>query len=356
MSDWRELFERAPGGAAGDTIAFRVARRRGHDLLVLPADHVTAAKAMTLYPAQKPLARLAKMLLRTALAAGIPVPLRQETIFLASHDALTGWLKEVAGTDARGSLAILAGNPLARGRRFVLLAFRDHEPAAVAKIGIESEARALIDRESAFLGRHASSQLHLPRLLGMRQTDRWHGLATGYVGGAAPAPESAGAIGEVLRAWIHQEGAAPLARLAPWRRLAEVRPAAAGLFESAVVAPVLFHGDFAPWNVRCDRAGGRWTVLDWERGEAEGVPGWDWFHWLISVSILVHRHETRESMQFLNAALRSEAFAAYARAARIAGLEQALLASYLLYMREFLPSPELDASVIRLCEATASWL
>ena len=43
---------------------------------------------------------------------------------------------------------------------------------------------------------------------------------------------------------------------------------------SRLVSSVVFHGDFAPWNIKVDRAGA-WMVLDWERGELHGVPCWD---------------------------------------------------------------------------------
>ena len=32
---------------------------------------------------------------------------------------------------------------------------------------------------------------------------------------------------------------------------------------------------------------GSWVVLDWERGEPEGLPGWDWFHYVVQTGVLV---------------------------------------------------------------------
>jgi hypothetical protein len=355
VNDWRALFEPATD-ATGEARTVRVVRKHGHDLLVLPADRAAAARSMALYPAQTTLAKGAKALLRTALASGLPVPLPTVQLSVARSDALSGWLQELTGAAERGPLAILAGNPHARGRRFIVLAFRAGEPAVVAKIGLDAEARFLIDREATFLQAQAAAQPHLPTPLGGRSTPRWQGLALVHVAGEPPRADAYTGMREVLSAWIDPARTVPLETLAPWRRLLMIPGMVSSRLAGATVAPVLFHGDFAPWNVRVARDAGRWTVLDWERGAAAGVPGWDWFHWLIHVSVLVRREATADSMNFLSEALRQPNFRAYAQAAQIAGLEQALLSSYVIYLHEFIVPPEIKTIIARLRDATAGWL
>jgi len=118
--------------------------------------------------------------------------------------------------------------------------------------------------------------------------------------------------------------------------------------------PVIYHGDFTPWNIKVSPDA--WHVLDWERGEMAGMPGWDWFHWMIHVSVLVHRHGTVESVAFLEAALRSADFQEYAKAARIAGLEHMLLSGYLIYLHEFIVPPEIKETIAQLRDAVAARL
>ena len=87
-----------------------------------------------------------------------------------------------------------------------------------------------------------------------------------------------------------------------WARLEE---ACAGNSLFSVVAgelgrrsvhPAIHHGDFAPWNIKVSPAGA-WTVLDWERGELTGIPGWDWFHYVIQSAILVGHLPTSALVQ-----------------------------------------------------------
>jgi len=312
-------------------------RRHGHDLLALPVPHRAAARALTLYAAQTRFARWSKALLRAALGTGLPVPLPRVDLRVAVDDPLLMWFREILGMAEMPVLAILAGNPFAQGRRFILLAFHGDEPAVVAKLGLTSEARVLIEREAAFLQNVAGRLPHLPGFRGVKVTEAFSGMALDFIEGQSPAATDTSGMRTVLQSWLDTAHPVSLDTLTPWQRL--VSYAGARPIQERVagrqVAPALFHGDFAPWNVRVEAASRRWTVIDWERGVAAGVPAWDWFHWMIHVSLLVHRHDAKTCAGLLDAALRSSDFQDYARAARITGLEGALLAGYLMYLHEF---------------------
>jgi len=341
VSEWRDLFSASAAGAGSGMCSFRMLRRHGHDLLALPLPHGAAARALTLYAAQTRFARWSKALLRAALGAGLPVPLSRIDLPVTENDPLLAWFREMLGTTDTPTLAILAGNPFAQGRRFILLAFRGDEPAIVAKVGLTSEARTLIEREAAFLESVARHRPHLPGFRGMKVAENFSGLALEFIDGQSPATTDTPGMRAVLQSWLDPAQAVSLDTLAPWQRLA-AHAGAQPLLERVAgrqVAPALFHGDFAPWNVRAEYATRRWTVIDWERGVAAGVPAWDWFHWMIHVSLLVHRHDAAASAPFLEAALRSPDFQDYARAAQITGLENTLLASYLIYLHEFIIPP-----------------
>jgi hypothetical protein len=337
VSEWRDVFSAPVAGGGNDTCSFRVLRRHGHDLLVLPLPHRAAARALTLYAAQTRFARWSKALLRAAFATGLPMPLPRVDLRVAQDDPLLAWFREILGTAEMPVLAILAGNPFAQGRRFILLAFRGDEPAVVAKVGLAGDARVLIEREADFLGSVAGRLPHLPGFRGVKVTDAFSGMALDFVKGQSPAATDTAGMRTVLQSWLDTTRLVSLDTLAPWQRLATL--AGAGPILKSVadrqVVPALFHGDFAPWNVRVEAPSQRWTVIDWERGAAAGVPAWDWFHWMIHVSLLVHRHDAETSAQFLDEALRSPDFREYAEAAQITGLECALVAGYLMYLHEF---------------------
>ena len=354
MSDWRALFS-ASTGDDDQRMSLRVLRRHGHDLLLLPEPALLAAEALTLYAAQTSLARLEKSILRTALAVGLPMPLAQTEIEIAQTDPLLAWLRELTNET---TFAILAGNPLARGRRFIVLAFQAERPAFVIKLGIEAEARALIEREASFLQSVAANVPHLPRLRGVKQTDVWSGLALDFIAGQSPDPQDASGVSEVLGSWVDATRPVALGDLDSWKRLSE-NPAAGEIIRQLAperVASTLFHGDFAPWNIRVETHTRQWTVLDWERGEPAGVPGWDWFHYIIQTGILVRRATTAKLIEDLEALLPSPTFKRYAEKAGIAGIEKPLTLAYLRYFLDVINPTEGSPRCEELFQALrASW-
>ncbi|TCO89353.1 phosphotransferase family enzyme [Chthoniobacter flavus] len=308
---------------------------------------------MTLYAAQTRFARWGKALVQAALSLGLPMPLPRVDLTIAKTDPLFGWLQEMTGDAESPVFAILAGNPSTPGRRFIMLAFHDAEPVLVAKVGIDPEGRALVDREALFLKRVAHRLPHVSPLRGAKSTEAFSGLALEFIDGRSPAADDRAGLCRVLRSWLDETHPTPLEALESWKRLA-ARPSAQAVVKHLVgrtVAPALFHGDFTPWNVRAEKTSGRWTVIDWERGEAAGVPGWDWFHWVIHVSLLVQRGDAAAILAQLNATLQSADFRAYAQAAGITGLERALLAGYLVYLHDFIAPPEIQDKIACLRDA-----
>ena len=106
----------------------------------------------------------------------------------------------------------------------------------------------------------------------------------------------------------------------------------------------IYHGDFTPWNIRVSPQGA-WTVLDWERGEVNGVPAWDWFHYVVQKNILVEHQSAEAVAASLEAQFASDQFKSYARNSGVAGAERALLLLYLLHHTEVVrPSEGLRAT------------
>ena len=81
-------------------------------------------------------------------------------------------------------------------------------------------------------------------------------------------------------------------------------------------------------------------MLDWERGEVTGIPGWDWFHYVIQPGLLVERQSSAGLVQRVEHLLRSESFKFYARQSGIIGLERDLVLAYLLHAVEVVKPSE----------------
>ena len=81
-------------------------------------------------------------------------------------------------------------------------------------------------------------------------------------------------------------------------------------------------------------------VLDWERGDPRGLPGWDWFHFVIQPAILVRKVGIEELILLVETLLSSDAFRAYAQKALIQGFERELLLAYLLHLVEVIRPSE----------------
>lgn len=95
-------------------------------------------------------------------------------------------------------------------------------------------------------------------------------------------------------------------------------------------------------------------MLDWERGELAGIPGWDWFHYVLQPAILVERLPVAGLVQRMEGLLRSEAFLAYAERAGIRGCERELALAYLIHAAEVIKPAEGLAATNELRRALAA--
>ena len=83
-----------------------------------------------------------------------------------------------------------------------------------------------------------------------------------------------------------------------------------------------------------------WVVLDWERGETPGVPGWDWFHFLIQPRLLVQKMPASQIISDVEHAMAMPEFQDYAAKAKMIGIEKLLAFAYLEYMTNVMPPGE----------------
>lgn len=333
---WLELFAAGPDEPKV-ALALRVLRRGGQPFLYLPTHNRAAARALDLYPAQTCKARLAKTLLTLSYRFSFLSRGGGETFLLPAQNLFLASLALTAGlpTGQIPEFAVLAGNPHAPGRRYVFLLFdTDAKPVAVVKAGHTERARELIQHEAALLRELGGKQSALPKLRDETVCGKVAAFSTDFIADTSPSGDCTEMLAAILSAWLDESREVSLSELPAWQRLLQTE-AAASLPEcvrtltSRRVRPALMHGDLAPWNVKV--AEGRWTVLDWERGERVGVPGWDWLHFVLQPAILVQRAAPASMLAKLERLFATPAFVRYATQAKIAGQEWSWAAAYLCY-------------------------
>jgi hypothetical protein len=260
------------------------------------------------------------------------------------------------------TLGIFAGNPASDGQRFLLLVFNSRQtPVAVVKAGLSQRAQGLIQQEETFLAAAPAETTAVPRLRAQFESPRLCALALDFFPGDSPRPRDEAAIPSVLSSWVDPKRTITVSDTPDWRRL-EGAASGRALFDALAgqlcgreLHPAIHHGDFVPWNIKVSPAGA-WTVLDWERGELAGIPGWDWFHYLIQSGILVGHLSPPVLIRRVESLLNSEAFRQYAARADILGCERELVLAYLLHVIEVIkPSEGLAATAELLKALSTRW-
>jgi hypothetical protein len=337
------LFDHGAGtGDDGQTrvLKFRMLRRKGADFILLPLDNGMAVKALTLYAPQNLTARIAVSMLRLFLRLGLPVPLVPVELQVKSSSPLIEFFTDALNLTGLGAtdFAIIAGNPKDAARRYVFLLFDTlHRPALVVKVGLGVEGAATVANEFRFLSGCASDDGVIPEPMGVREGEELAAFALKYQPGWAPPIYEAERLRSCLGKWVHTDCRQPVCELPIWKRLVDTCAAMDGFTElasvvgAAQVSPVIYHGDFAPWNIKVRPDDGSWVVLDWERGEQQGIPGWDWFHYVVQTGVLVEKLDEKNLRARLLHIMESSEFVAYAAQTGIAPIKRELLMLYLLH-------------------------
>lgn len=332
---WLPLFADNGASSGFDLRRFRLLRRHGDQLLFLPDKQRLLLGSLPLYQPQTKKARIFLSAIRLCLGTGLARVLPRIEATIGRESTLARFMTKLGGTEALPDFAVLAGNPRTAGRRFVLLAFDARgQETFVAKAAFEPAGCSLIEHETRFLQLHGGKVRHIPQLLDATRKGPVAALALPFQPGISPHADDTGIAGNVLGAWFSGEEQMDIASFPQWRRFV----ASGGSFpqqlraklESVRVKPVIFHGDFAPWNLRAD-LNNRLMVLDWERGEHQGIPGWDWFHYVVQTSILVRKEKAEETYRRIVRLLQKPEFINYARHAGFANSGLLLFAGYLAY-------------------------
>lgn len=315
--------------------AFRVLSRTGHKFFCIPDNRHEGTAILDAYQPQRSIPKLFMRLLRRTTRWGGLLLLQKTAVSLDESSPFAEFLREASGMDVLPRFAVLQGNPHAKGSRVVFFVMGHKTlPVCAVKAGWTDEARFLVKREASLLSQIGGRNDSIPRCTATFEHGRLSAFSMSYANGSSPKDHDMRGVAATLGSWIQDGKSISLENIPTWERCLEGLDATI-LYQllslsSHKVTPVIFHGDFAPWNIRSSEDS-KWCVIDWERGEHVGVPGWDWFHYVIQSSTLIRRDNPSKVIRRVNEVIASSEFEGYAIRTNIRGHEYAILCSYLAY-------------------------
>lgn len=327
--------------------SWRLVQRKRRPFLLLPDAAENIRFSLELYSAQRPLARLWRSLLPVMFRTPARALLGAVNAEAEASSALLQFFAEQSGQSASDlpTPAIKFGGIAGKTSRVVvLLCDAAGRPIRVVKIGLNLEGRAATEREADILAQLPKATIGCTTLTGQIKTNSLSAFATAYFPGQSLTNDVG--IEKLFHAWLLADVAVPLEELPNWKELdaaaiqnephvwAALRAALAG----KKVCPTLYHGDFTPWNVRMTNLENI-QAFDWERGQLQGIPAWDWFHFIVQTAILVKRHSPERVAAELDHFIQSARFQKYAQTAGISDLVEPLLLAYLLH-EKYVVQPE----------------
>jgi hypothetical protein len=266
--------------------AWRVLRRGGHILLLVPDYAASVSKGLQLYRPQRLPARL-------FVGAVSRFPFFRLLLKRIKGSILSGGaIQTVLDTTEATLVCLLLGNPSQEERRIILLAETETGHHFIIKLGWGAFAVEKISRERKFLEMNAGRNPVIPSLTNVWREDQWEAFAIPYFD--APGGVSFEKVCDVLKSWCPDSPAVELSSLDEWMRvvskISDEKERECLIHRSAglKIKKSLSHRDFAPWNVLSSKNGDV-SVIDWEFGREEGVPGWDLVHYLFLSAHLVDR-------------------------------------------------------------------
>lgn len=314
-------------------------RRKKRPFLLLPSTVAGVRVGLRLYAAQRWYARIWRALL--------PPLFKTPAAFLFDRV----YFEADPGSEFMQFLARQCGVPATRTQapavRFagegerscvVLLGCdKNGHPVKIAKVGLSSAGCEATNREADLL--EILPNIHdCARITGRLNTPTLSAFATAYFPGSSPSDDAG--VEQLFHGWLNPGSAVPLTSLKNWRELeAKVAEADPGVWQvlnarlaGKTVRTTVYHGDFAPWNISAvDEQ--NLKVYDWEHGVLQGIPGWDWFHFVVQTAILVKGHSAERVAAEVERLFRSERLKKYAAEAGIGDFVQPLLLAYLLHQK-----------------------
>lgn len=319
---------------------WRLIRRKRQPFLLLPTTMTNVRVGLELYSAQRRRAKIWRAVLPLLFKTPAASLFERVHFEADASSEIMQFLARQSGVPANRmrASAIKFGGVPQRSRLVLLLCDETQRPVSVIKVGLNSAGRAATDQEADLLEKLPPGTLGCIHIAGRLNTPALSAFATAYFPGASPYDDAG--MEHLFQAWLNPGSFMPLASLQSWRELAaeaaEADPGAWQVLGAALagktVRTTLQHGDFAPWNIRAINAQNL-QVYDWERGQLQGIPGWDWFHFVVQTAILARRLSVQRVAAEVEQLLHSDRFKKYAVEAGISDFVQPLLLAYLLHQK-----------------------
>lgn len=283
-----------------------------------------------LYRPQRGSAKIILQLVRFGERCRLPVPGSRVICFEEGDDCLVSKLE--ARADGK-ILTLLLGNPLQEQRRFLgLCRLNKGMTLSVLKCGFTPQGIQVIENEEKLLNEFGGKVDGVPKLQAVYggKKDGYRAFALRYAGGRSASTEEA-----LQQLWHWSSGEPRL--LKDFQEWGEVRKFCreAGIEEERVeqagqieLVETLYHGDYAPWNLFFDQSGKLWA-FDWEAGQAGGIPGLDWVHYLYQYQKHLAGRDFRGAMLRIRRRLNLDDSRAFLKKAGWDGNFRWLLVSYL---------------------------
>ena len=334
----RALFAGAKPCRSPVNFSWRLVRRKKRPFLLLPEKSGSSSDSFQLYSAHRPLAKLWRSLIPLLLRTPLTKFYGRVTIEADSDSEFVQFLAQQSGLPAAQltSPAIKFGGVVGKTKRLVLLLCdAGGHPIRVIKVGLDPAGRAATEREAVLLSCLPKGVIGCTGITGRFSSDTLSAFATAYFSGASLDTDLG--IEKLFHDWLNAAPPEPIMTLAIWRELRSVAkgaglpqwPILRDALAQQAVRTTIYHGDFAPWNVRMTNLENI-RAFDWERGHLKGIPAWDWFHFIIQTSILVKRYSPERVAAELEQLVHSPRFKKYASDAGISEIVEPLLLAYLL--------------------------
>ncbi len=243
--------------------------------LALPRDKGVAKEVLGLYRPMKFKARLAAGALSGLIRSGLHHYLGRN--IKEGNSPEISWLRNC------NEIGFLGCNPN-HGVRLVILSSYSGGELKVTKLAIGGNHGLLRD-EAEKLKRFAKEYGGIPRVEGLEEGRDWTAFGMKFLAEPGPPRMRGNEIVPLLEKWRSQE-TVQLGSI-PW--LAQVLDGVSAPLRlklgGLMLKKSVFHGDFAPWNLRRDEE--ELVAVDWEWGRLDGVAGLDLGYGLISEDHLV---------------------------------------------------------------------
>jgi hypothetical protein len=321
--------------------SWRLLTRKKVPFLLMPENSGDPSFGMELYSAQRPLAKLWRLLIPFMLQTPAAKVFHRIAIQVDAASELMQFLARQSGVPAREmqTPAIKFGYIAGKiSRLVVLLCDVSGRPIRIVKVGLDPEGRAVTEREADLLSQLPTNITGCTGITGRFSSATLSAFATSFFPGASL--DKDWGIEKLFHDWLNDTPPEPIENLALWHELESAAnrahlpewPALRDALTGQRVRTTIFQGDFAPWNVHLTNLENI-QAFDWESGHLRGIPAWDWFHFIVQTSILARRHSLERTAAEVEQLVCTPRFQKYANETGISRIIEPLLLAYLLHRK-----------------------